>query len=459
MSDHPKQGKTALVLLHGIGEQRPMETLRGFISGVFGEPGTSKPDRLADSFEVRRLNLGEPYYTDCYELYWAHHMHSSNVTHIAKWLWRLSAPKPARLREQAAHLGGQLYVRIRWLLRWLLPVLVILGLGFTQILGYMDAPDSVLGWLGILALSGIVVLFLWLLNDRMVEVVADAARYLDNAPANVGIRQAIRSDCVRFLERLLDRKKRDEKTKELVPEYSRIILVGHSLGSVIAYDALRFLWAGMEPHAAVARYTDDVQEQLARLHSNKPGPSEDSPPGSGPANDSQPDPQRKLFAKLVPGENPWPWWRISDLITLGSPLTHAPLLLARTRYDFVMLQEQRELPTCPPQPDRKQPDEHSRGGEPESSEPSYCGWRDKDDNERFSLHHAAPFAVVRWTNLYFPSDPIGGPLSPVFGERIDDVALSDAPHRTWRDHVCYWRVENKCGSNEVRDKILGLISG
>ena len=65
----------ALVLIHGIGEQRPMETMWRFLRGVFGlsEDGTgcwqivqdqpiaivarSKPDRLSGNFELRRINV------------------------------------------------------------------------------------------------------------------------------------------------------------------------------------------------------------------------------------------------------------------------------------------------------------------------------------------------------------------------------------------------------------------
>jgi hypothetical protein len=59
------------------------------------------------------------------------------------------------------------------------------------------------------------------------------------------------------------------------------------------------------------------------------------------------------------------------------------------------------------------------------------------------LHHAAPFAVTRWTNLYFEvgwfgfsGDLIGGPVAPQFGPWVKDVPLS-APSCT-PAHTCYW---------------------
>ena len=53
--------KQAVVVIHGIGEQRPMDTLRAFADAVLPdvEPGKekfwSKPDKLSDLFELRVL--------------------------------------------------------------------------------------------------------------------------------------------------------------------------------------------------------------------------------------------------------------------------------------------------------------------------------------------------------------------------------------------------------------------
>ena len=120
MADKHEDGKPrqAVVLIHGIGEQRPMETLRAFVKALVEHDPTneaprgsslgeahensgaprahrslyySKPDRLSGSYELRRLKLhrvkpGEikslpeglnvnwPE-TDFYEYYWAHQMY------------------------------------------------------------------------------------------------------------------------------------------------------------------------------------------------------------------------------------------------------------------------------------------------------------------------------------------------------------------------------------------------
>ena len=57
--------------------------------------------------------------------------------------------------------------------------------------------------------------------------VGDAARYLSSSPSNIKMRQEIRSEGVQLLRKLHEQ------------GYGRIVVVGHSLGSVIAYDILK----------------------------------------------------------------------------------------------------------------------------------------------------------------------------------------------------------------------------
>jgi len=56
----------------------------------------------------------------------------------------------------------------------------------------------------------------------------DAARYYRNAPANVAVRRKIRKQAVDTLENL-----------HMSGDYDRIVVVAHSLGTVVAYDMLR----------------------------------------------------------------------------------------------------------------------------------------------------------------------------------------------------------------------------
>jgi hypothetical protein len=41
-------------------------------------------------------------------------------------------------------------------------------------------------------------------------------------------------------------------------------------------------------------------------------------------------------------------WRVTDFVTLGSPLAHADILLARDRVGLEAKQNDREFPTCLP---------------------------------------------------------------------------------------------------------------
>jgi hypothetical protein len=119
-------------------------------------------------------------------------------------------------------------------------------------------------------------------------------------------------------------------------------------------------------------------------------------------------------------------------VTLGSPLTHAEFLLSRSKDDLAKRQVDREFPTCPPfrelLTDDDIPKAIEAGVELPAQSPrlmsfpfgSASGWQ---------LHHAAPFSVVRWTNIYDPAslvyrgDIVSGPVRDVFGQGIEDSDL------------------------------------
>ncbi|MBK6979880.1 MAG: hypothetical protein IPH28_24595 [Cytophagaceae bacterium] len=51
--------KTAVVIIHGMGAQRPQETLKDFVENIAEKEDTifSNPDLIAENFETRRLTL------------------------------------------------------------------------------------------------------------------------------------------------------------------------------------------------------------------------------------------------------------------------------------------------------------------------------------------------------------------------------------------------------------------
>ena len=54
------------------------------------------------------------------------------------------------------------------------------------------------------------------------------------------------------------------------------------------------------------------------------------------------------------------------------------------------------------------------------------------------------FAPTRWTNLYFPcsaifkGDVVGGPIAPVFGNGVKDVAVATTINDGYLSHTHYW---------------------
>ena len=150
--------------------------------------------------------------------------------------------------------------------------------------------------------------------------------------------------------------------------------------------------------------------------------------------------QPELAQELRANGNPW---RVTDFVTLGSPLTYAAILLARDAEELRARQHDRELPTCPPVLE----DERVGG-----KERRRFSFRKRIEvaaaRDRFIRvpHHAAVFAPVRWTNLFFRprctfwGDLISGPLAPAFGPGIQDVPLSTEQRGGLLSHTLYWRL-------------------
>lgn len=420
--------KQAVVLIHGIGEQKPMDTLRRFVSAVLppAEPGReqywSKPDPMAELFELRRLQkVGRPG-THFYEYYWAYHIEGTQLTHLLEWIWGL-------IRRPRSEIPTSL-CGVWWVSRLLIGLLVVttfLG-GVGHVLDWYDKlPASGVIWLAITAV-------LSLLQYLLVYYLGDAARYLSPQPSNIDLRQKIRAEGIQLLRKLHESGK-----------YDRIIVVGHSLGSVIGYDIITRLW--QEYNELYTGFTPDNQtlyELLDKGESPQPMLRDELPDAGKNLLDNTPEAfnvwrkcQRNAWIEQKYWGNPW---RISDFITLGSPLAHAMLLLANSEEDFAQRKRQRELPTCPPQRDTN--------GYGYAADTTY-EIQDKKFKPLY-LHHAAPFAVTRWTNLYFPvfgslgGDFIGGPLRPVLGLGIKDVpvqnpALSQLRNHSPLAHTAYWQ--------------------
>lgn len=452
--------RQAVVIIHGIGEQLPMSTLRGFVEAVVKHPQPdgltfySKPDRISDTLELRRLTANKKYTgenpTDFYELYWQHLMTGTTSAHIQAWLGKLLLRRPGSVPRR---------LKLVWRSMWLLIFMAIVSLSAYAI--WLGRPPVVEGIGAVVLLYLVRHLVQPLLKYFGLKYIGDAARYLSPFPENVGIRHAIRSAGLDLLRGLhLDPLRR----------YDRIIVVGHSLGSVIAYDVLTYLW--QEMHSKVERSSQrngkPELEELRHLEESAPPPPpidqgaldeltrwlnqmpQDPPDKSDQLelNRQYRQHQHALWAEYR--ELGFPW-RITDLVTLGSPLTYAEFLLANNLKEFREAKDQREFPTCPPRREDERDDEDKWGdrGLLQRVLPGEAPKR-----RLHILHHGALFACTRWTNLYFPGDIIGGPLAykpdpcnpekrvELFDLGVQDVELQGCSAHRWVSHVKYWAEES-----------------
>jgi hypothetical protein len=273
----------------------------------------------------------------------------------------------------------------------------------------------------------------WALTKHgLVNTLGDVARYVQPKPDNIAIRQAIRDAGVDLLATL-------HKSRE----YDRIVVFGHSLGSIVAYDVLSFAWIKwgrrhQHPASTHGRALRAVESTVALPEAGEtPGPDRDA--AVQDAQSLQVDAWREYRANGMP-------WLVTDFITAGSPLCHARILLPFDKStSFDDLANELVFPTCPP---RTSHAKSPATGEIRSVFSYVRAYRDLSTGQRKSVvvpHHAALFALTRWTNLYFPhthglrGDPVGGPLAPIFGWWVKDKALTHPGNRfPGFAHTLYW---------------------
>ncbi len=406
-----------------------METLRGFTRGLGFTQYYNRPDNVSGNSELRRIALppvedGQPP-TELFELYWAHHMHKKRAGGTLAWalnlLFRRGGWKSGPLAAPFYTLMLLLIVLTAIIAHW---VWVVSRSG-------VFAQGLTIGALVIV----VIIAAVWFYISRTIDdLVADAARYLTPRPANIEARTAIRTQGLELL-RALHRS----------GKYERIVVVGHSLGSVIGYDILRMYW-------------DEARKPNPDLHGDQPLVKRWATTCDLPENpsleqlDAFQDAQHALWREQRTRGVPW---LVTDFVTLGSPLTHASMLISTKHTPFELLRSERELPSCPPLRDWSQCDSP--------------GFYRTDFTDSYGIVRSllvgdsgALFAPTRWTNLYFPvkhivrGDLIGGPLAPLFGPGVRDIVVhrtSDSRLRAFlrsffpTPHTSYWAPpENGTGS-------------
>ncbi|MFT4744252.1 MAG: hypothetical protein ACI9AD_000091 [Nitriliruptoraceae bacterium] len=418
--------RRAILVVHGMGEQRPLDTLDRLAHAVLSEYDEdhrqylSRPTLIGDSYEARRYIIPGIYddpvharpQTDLFEYHWSPLMTGNRLDDLIGTLRRILLQWPWRVPAG---------IRALWLVMWALIVTVAIILVRRAAEGGISATDvvTVIAGTGIL---GTIVSFAVtrLLPRPLTGSFVDVVRYLDPSPRSHVVRRDIRRGAVAML-------------RELNDEYDRVIVVAHSLGSYIAYDAIRQLWgerdddyAGDPPPSdgmpVVADGLDQAEAASIPLRGDGSPPSDDDLDAFRSA-------QRQLSAGLRDDGHTW---RISDLVTLGSPMYFADQLYTRDRAGFDRKVTHHEFPTCPPVDDY--PSWQQRAGA--ATEPDRARRWTYVRGGRRVLYDAAPFAVVRWTNMWFPArlyvfgDFFGGALAPLFGRGIKDVRItSGGPRR------------------------------
>ena len=563
--DANRPPKQAVVIIHGMGEPRPMGTLRAFVRSVWehvdwpsqirrdrGEdvPAAApletrnqwwvKPDRLTGMHELRRITTGgiganrceragaeqgcddaacpqcrlRERRTDFFEFYWADLMQGTTRAHVMSWVRGLMLRAPLSVPRRVLPV---------WLFLWLLFLLAattfVTGMleaagAATACIGTRGAPSAALecwpflvafwtksafgllaigaviaaaAYLGHLGLKGVRILctrqgrrrnagrieasfvlalafiaiwagfaarlldgtgdviallrspafnmftaaafaaLLYALNAVLKAYFGDVARYVEASPSNVQARRAIRDRGLGLLGELHD-----------CGRYDRIVIVGHSLGSIVAYDLLNLLWAQRgpspsRPHSDRSREAlEEHDAMLAQVLAEKV-----VPPGFGQAlRASQRRVGRALAADAFTDPQTSarrPFWLISDFVTLGSPLTHAEFLLSRDEKGLAEAMRERSLPTCPPVLERD-----ARAAPPVHSF-HYEASPDTAGATRYP-HHATCFAATRWTNIhdsawrwfFLQGDIISGPVGERFGGAVRGVATAHGPGQEFR---------------------------
>ncbi len=298
------------------------------------------------------------------------------------------------------------------------------------------------------------VLFAWLfigtyviLNAGFLQsYLGDAARYFRNSPANVAGRREIRKQAVDMLASL-----------HTCGFYDRVIVVAHSLGTVVAYDMMRAYYARIARRLRLPADPAALEElnkaDLAELDADAARAR-----GRSIIRQFAHDVPHMAASDRIRSLEDWrkpAAWLVTDFVTLGAALVHAEYLMCLGNTfnlldgDFGRRVKEREFPTCPP---AELPGDGLLTFTPE--DPPGAARR---------FHHGGPFALTRWTNLFFPmsqilwGDPVGGPLAPLFGSHIKDVSVytGGANRPDWLAHVKYWSFPDE-ESSIVPPHILAL---
>ena len=405
--------RTAIVFVHGLPqERRPLDTLDAFTKAALGPDAVvhPRPVEATDSYEARRYVTTDPHCVEIFEYDWQFHQSARRYAGLVPMILRVLLRRPRNVPDPLFGI---------WRAVWLaLLTPVVLALCLLTVGGYF-LSTGVPAWI-VGLISSALVLAIGLGAFRTVSVAltrsfvtagfVDVARYLDPLPQSYAARRAIRGGLVDLLYVLHQGR------------FARVVIVAHGLGAYIAYDALLSLWA--ETHELHAT----PPTGLAHLAALEDGARELKPDRDV---DEFQTLQHALWQDLRMQGNPW---RITDFVTIGTPMALADLFVARPSVVsglstsdpqnraalFDRLVRRGVVMRCPPRSEAQPVDG------PDTTDVSFAH-RGSD-----VLSSQAPFAVTSWTNLWYPTergslrgDWFGGALRPLYGLGVRDVPVPD----------------------------------
>jgi len=431
----------AVVIVHGMGEQRPMETIRSFVRTVWstdprlteGKYGSRKPDpedpdgqaainkswvhpdNRAKSHELRRITT--PYdvherRTDFFELYWSDITQGTTVERLKAWVKGLLFRKWSDVPRDAR----KLYVVV-----WVMVLVMLAPPAALAVMKWFDLPGLVLPAWFWTAGAAVIATFV---GSFLVPYFGDVAIYVRADPGTIGKRREARERGLALLGELMED-----------PRYDRIVLVAHSLGTILAYDLLQILWTDYGPGPGNSRQEPEVLAAFQAV-GTKALPIDSAARAKSTLDTDELAAFRALqwqtyMALRHNPAKPKRAWKISDFVTFGSPLTHAEFLVTRNAADFNKAVDERLLATCPPVSEWKEPGVLY----PQSGKPRHP-------------HHGSVFAATRWTNVFdkgngwLTGDPISGPLRENFGPGVGSIQV----RLRWKlgrifTHTQYWSLK------------------
>lgn len=246
---------TALLVVHGIGNQNPIETVDQFTRGLLKQLGSNvqvrhcvahKPDANDLVWFDNYLRLTKPdsdFHLDVYEYYWANYtQEKADFTDIDQWLRGVAKGANEFYTENEelgkAYADSSIFFdkkgnfksfRYKAFVYFASKTIVAYN-GVKQLSLKLLSYIPVLGQ----AASALLATLEKSFANNLTNVIGDITVYntLDEKSKFYPVRKCIINGAVKALKFLIEKETEDK------PYYPRVLVAGHSLGSQIAYDAI-----------------------------------------------------------------------------------------------------------------------------------------------------------------------------------------------------------------------------